>query len=699
MSQFSSHQFLFQPGSQNNLYDTNLESKLDIHTPLEKPIYNRKQYKIPLAQHRLYAAELLAKQILLANPKPEKSAIPLENNVAAFGSIENKKTRRVLGKVEKFFLSAFSTVFGEGIRESLGIISLEKRKEWHRNYLEHEIKPRIVKSKEARAIHRNPDIRKGHSNYAPMKVNEQLFVEEGLLHPPSSLNLKDVHKTTARIAVLEELHLNPNLDFDFKLGKMVSYLFEGDDMKKGGGVVPTSYILGNKDKAKEEHLMNIYVLDLGDGRAVIRSGRVDTDQRSQDFLKIIEELSGKKHLDKPLRVVSQQLNNFENESKMINGQHRRMAQVNQKLGDKAELVHINVPSNRWVHVTKQVDSWGIFGKFLKKLPKNLFQGEKLSKAQNLDSWGTYVKWVSSDLQGIDGIEKQLVKLEKSIKNLDGFKIDADNALVAGDKDALKLARIQEKSELKLQYKRLGKIEALLAKAEPEAEVTAALQKVILMRSILGSQLNIKKMDRGQEGMMIQMLNDKLGVISAMNCKSGLDRTGFWHAVKLAMLTQEEKIGSERAFRLVNNWERTTDLMNKVDALGEQRLMAYFEGRNSWDAAESEISDLLPLDRNGENFEEWRQTIEDIMSFRQEVLNNLIEVGIPITTASTGLMGLKWNSGIQENLLPLNFLPAYVTVGENNDRVRLVKYDSKGEISGLSTWGKRLITKFNKLRGS
>jgi hypothetical protein len=81
-----------------------------------------------------------------------------------------------------------------------------------------------------------------------------------------------------------------------------------------------------------------------------------------------------------------------------------------------------------------------------------------------------------------------------------------------------------------------------------------------------------------------------------------------------------------------------------------------------------------------------------------VLQNLLAVGIPITQISTGVVGFKWNTGFVENLLPLNFIPSHVKL-EDGTVVRLVNSGSDGSVKGITTTGRRLLTKFQNSRGS
>lgn len=716
----------------------------------------------------------------LSSPDNQPSSIvSLENgNRTNSTHNDNKKEKKYssLRKVDKFFLSFISKI------SERAKAYLEKRENENLIVQQQKMLPHLITSAKKVEDHSGFKL----TNESPEKL---MTVDENLFLSPQEFDHKgEYHIAVAKSAVEGKLHEKVREKVIPKLGKLTPYSFEApkklekqfvidpqkttteqevvkrvanvpSEIKFNQGISPTSYALGINDEIKKGHLTNVYVLDVGGEKVVIRSGVIDNEQKANDFIslltKIRQDFINKKKEDNSnfnsenfkLRVVSQQLNSFEKESKMIDSQHRWIAHVNKELGDKAEVIHINIPSNRWYHTTKSFQS-NIFGRFIMAIaPKKYFQGEKLSKDLNLDSLGIYVNWTEQYLSSFD-IDKTIREPLKehgqtyndSKKKIDGLvvKIHENEKLLRGknisnekktelkntlikDKEALKEERKLMKEKLIESHKILKQLEELIVKKQDLSEDkqdlsednVKCLQIVSLTRQMLGSQLGIKRevLDRGQEGMVLQMLNDKLGVVSALNCKSGLDRTGIWHAVKLAMLSFDKTEGMTpwRSFALVNEWEKTTSLMNKMSARLKGKDLASWMDNNlilyqDW---KKQFGELVPEESK---FKEFKEKIQDVLAFRKEVLKNLITIGIPITTASTGLMGLKWNSGIQENLVPLNFLPSHVitkvktqdwkgSVKIEEKPVSLLRYNRRGEVLGISTWGKRLITKFQKLRGS
>lgn len=749
----------------------------------------------------------------------------------------------ILGRVEKVFITfMISMLKGLGLRQELidpfylklgrhemavgavidrkiyhSVNDIQSHRSWSEkgNNINEELKLAIIPD----ALFLNPaelDHPSLHDDDLNAQVTSQRAAVLGL-HRSSASN-----RYSASIGIVEAEKIED-------LGIMTPYAFRNKGKTVQlvpGEVTPTSSALKNINIAHEEHLANTYVLELEGDKAVIRSGKIDTKERADDFIAIILQLHNT--YGKKMRVVSQQLNSFEKEAKIIKDQHNMVAYINSQLVGKAEVVHINTPSNGWFHATRWVESYPIIGKFVKFMfrtfyEKNSFKSEELSKNLNLEGWATYVDWLTEDIKNsiqdlpsdlittqllaqvnkLDESNLQKKRLQDNIKAGMEFLTRLKNSQPLDDK--AKAFKMTVKSDLKLSQKELKEqlaidvqifksikeiitssgitinrlanndenshsendlvpsmvkedlyinldakeyedvfgdqedvfgdlIEESVEIQEPLANVSpdyspgfnllpaesSILEKISLMSDVLESQLGKKELDRGQEGMAIQMLSDKLGVTCAMNCFSGLDRTGIWHAVKLAMLTMEKKMSPVKTLELVKNWEKTTTLMNQLTAHMEEgehlgQLFPSFseldqdgnvirkltpEGYdlidfNQYHVLRKRYGDLFPQMTIPE-FTKLKENMLAVIEFRNEVLKQLITVGIPLTTISTGVMGLKWSSGIRENLIPLNFLPSHVQ-NENGDVVPLTKFNKKGGVEQMTKEGSLLLKKYQDLR--
>ncbi len=589
---------------------------------------------------------------------------------------------------------------------------------------------------------------------------------------------KHKHTISAQAANANKMHeMAPSVK-TAGVGEMKPQRCEGVGDKLAlttGQVTPTSSIKGlGTDAASMEvkgHLMNVYTIKVdGKDYGIIRTGVINTKQRADEFLKLLTEMHDSISHGPPLkadfkmRVLSQQLNSYENpgEKNMIESQHALIAGVNQKFAGKGEVMHINTPSNCWYDITEK----GVTGFLLKFLPfKIMGKGEQLSKEQNMDNWSTMVKWVSDDLglkdvpsQSASGqeihqeIQKDLSEIATGLTKIADLKAENDAIktqlkdkttpkerrsellearennlkVIDASKQAINICKgalVQNRALLKELHKQdyqyfvnQSTLRNLVEPRQMEAGDQKTLQMSSLMSQILGSQLNIagKQLDRGKEGMAIQLLSGMLGVTSAMNCKSGLDRTGLWHAVKVAMESADHTFPAGKVFAMVDNWETRTKTMNRLmHAFGSKDQTSFNAWLKNSESLDEQIVALtkkidaglkgsttlseigqLHIEReelrqihkilgkpDAEAEQHLKHELKAVIVFRKLVFDQLMRAGLPITAASTGMMGMKWNKGWGENLIPLNFLPPFMQ-DANGETVQLVKYSADGQVTGL-----------------
>lgn len=481
-----------------------------------------------------------------------------------------------------------------------------------------------------------------HSSYAerlvaesPLKIEKtkQFGVKKNEKGIPYATMPKGIESSDEeRSARLRNPHIGANVATQKKWHKNVEQLesggikvvgykikeTEGKQIVKEGKVTPTSFVHAKVEQEKKGRLTNIY---LAQGKKVMRSGVINTTEKAGAFIQAAKTLNapikGKK-----LRIVSNQLNSPEWEKSMITNQHQSLMKAAQK--DKSvEIAHFVTPTNRFYHLAKSLG------------PLNFLWGERKAKENNLVGLLTYMKWIQEDCGdlGIEWPSEELLKNPKEVKKF------LENAYQA-------IKDVQNPDD-----------------------------KLQLFKRFLGNQLDKKedKMERGQELLTLHLLNQKMGVVSGVNCKSGLDRTGFVFSLMMGLLQMD----SVKQMDMVNNWDRCTANLNKQIKGKENDTEAQYE----WANQQNEDKEIYLA----------------ILEFRLRVFENLVRVGMPITATSTGLLGIKWEKGVRQNLVPLNFLPPMIKVEGEKDPVRIIEYDSKGEPSGLTERGHRLIVQLTDRR--
>jgi DNA-binding transcriptional regulator YiaG len=418
------------------------------------------------------------------------------------------------------------------------------------------------------------------------------------------------------------------------------------------------------------------------------------------------------------------------ETKLVKNQHQSLAIGEKKAGD-VEIAHINTPCNRaynWGRIFEKIGLGYFFPGEAKSRVQNieglttylnwvvedldnlsniLSNEEKGEKKAVNQAIGLKLKLAVNKLQHGDKsdvtkmvekknqIRDKIVEMENENKIIKNSKNNLKNSGLSKEEIAEEKLKIQASEEkisvlgdeiaqlrreltnlsddrftasMEAKYQALKEIEQSFSEDPALKEYK---ETIILMKKLIGDQLKKPedRLLRGEQLMTYLLLDKKLEVISAMNCKSGLDRTGFVHAVCLAMLETPK----DQLFEIVNNWDyRTAELNKKLKTVNYQ------------------IESLTdPQD-------------QAILAFRQKVLTNLLKVSLKITVTSTGLIGLKWSKGISANLIPLNFIPPKVKVVNQDGTIReeqILFYDNHGDPEGLTETGHQILTQLSDQRGA
>jgi hypothetical protein len=268
-------------------------------------------------------------------------------------------------------------------------------------------------------VHSHLDYRSAVSERQTNHINAQPLYHPSLNHAGSYLSIDPEarvsasqlerpfteHEFAARSAKNKDHFYAEVKDVDIEgVGVLTGYGFDDLGQPQPGYVVPTSYWIGGAETKDQNHLMNVYVIRPDGEPAVIRSSKIDSKEKADEFVNLLILIRDQIRVetgnpDYQLRVTSEQLNSFdlERETSMIKDQHRWLAYANQKMEREGvgELLHLNLPANTFYFISSKLRKSGVAGKVFEK---NVFNGEIRSKNQNLDGWGTYLRWVNQDLQ-------------------------------------------------------------------------------------------------------------------------------------------------------------------------------------------------------------------------------------------------------------------------------------------------------------
>ncbi len=182
--------------------------------------------------------------------------------------------------------------------------------------------------------------------------------------------------------------------------------------------------------------------------------------------------------------------------------------------------------------------------------------------------------------------------------------------------------------------------------------------------LLGENTQGKKLSRSAELALHTALDKDINVISDAGCKSGQDRTLHLFAMTLAGRGLQKDFGDKQTSAFLQNFDALAKTYDRMEnPTGFQRLFSSAASRKA--DFEKLATTIGLVENNGTNM---------MKKYRQTYYDAAVKTGLPITQYSTLLPGLKWhneNGGlkgfIQENRLPINYMPKEVTLADKSTR--------------------------------
>lgn len=548
-------------------------------------------------------------------------------------------------------------------------------------------------------------------------------VTEKMLH--KEYHLEKNPKTVVDIALEQEKYLDVpvfesgGIDVEplqlVGVGQVVPEVVQGSDDEFAKGLANLYITVQDRDQENKKG-----------PNAVIRHGVVNTELRGEEWVEaVLATAEAADHIDpdRPIRVVSMQYNAFSRtlggEGKLINDQHAVLAMAGAN-HPEVEISHINLPYNKISEASKLLNKVPLMW-----LGSWLIGAEEKSHVQNLEGMATYLKWVledvgfeaerkrkiqeeintkqnaiqtSNDSIAVTQLESDIEELRKKLNNPDDYveitaQINWKLNLIASGSNIGEISQLEEEIDAlrnKLKVSLQSKTFQLMMMGMGYGGTKYSddqKQTIELMHKLLTMQLETSDegINRDQEMMMYMLLNERLGVVTSMNCEHGTDTTGLAHAVCLALMQTANDI----KFDLVMNWGQNTTRLNKIT------LDKIEKAENDPSAFGKYVDELKKNSKDKNTTDENRVLMENklkIIEFRNKVMENVLKVSLPIASISSGVAGLR---GLSENMSSLNFLPPVIKLikGDGtNEILEVLQYDSDGELQGLTKVGEQIYLK-------
>lgn len=313
-----------------------------------------------------------------------------------------------------------------------------------------------------------------------------------------------------------------------------------------------------------------------DNIPLMRSEDIDTAAKCTEFLKQAKLLQGKlvNVTHKRMRIASLHLNNLREEWSYIRDQHRFLIQANQKFGEVLKVAHLSLPTERIYYK--------ISPRFLSPLLKHDLM--QLLNQFNTEGCCIYCSWICEEIEEIlktfqptageeyalqarlqdfchevhSGIlTSHLQEINESIiKQGSTDKADTD-AIFALEK-VIMSERRQLLPLLQYQLVLLKQIIDAIEKIEKERMELLKLKNIATISYLLlGNQFEISGLPKaswGKRVLLLQLLDQYLGVISCMNSHDGIGRTNYVFTIRLALAAMMNKFPEKDILNLCLNWD-------------------------------------------------------------------------------------------------------------------------------------------------
>lgn len=469
-----------------------------------------------------------------------------------------------------------------------------------------------------------------------------------------------------------------------------------EEQNKTYSVVPNQFSatseLALPETTKENaNLHNIYYSFGSDGHLSITTGVINSKKKADQYVAALvharqeQILKYPEQKNKPFRIVMHQLNGFFHERNLINDEHIFSSYIEKEVKEKLK---IESGEPLICHTNRTIDA--STEKHLAAVTGN----EVEAHTMNVEALATQFLWMLKDRsKNVEITEKlreylnnirtcnynilnQRLRLEELIKKLQAEKKNSK-------KNAIKitplLKQIDDQKKMLLNLKQgpsfsNNQLKSLLqetCKAFQDDKETLNVPGLMLITTILSNQLGMTTakfpaLSPAQEVGMHLLLDHILGAASQINCKSGLDRTGFARSLAVALEQFRSTDGSmdiKAAYEFLKDYEGNVIEMDKAVEFAKR------------DAK-----------KQGETFDfgTWITTGKgrgylEVAKFQAKVWEELNLVALPITARSSEYEGVKWHhqktgltADFEKNPHPLPYLPMYVFDTGNEKWIQIVQ---------------------------
>lgn len=483
---------------------------------------------------------------------------------------------------------------------------------------------------------------------------------------------------------------------------------------KEDSVIPTCI---RHDNAKEvNHLANLYIqVDPAGQNICLTCGGIDSLNKADEFiegLKIALAKCPPQDKKRPLRLMLNQLNSFFTDGELIHDQHHLSRYVETRLRETlTEEFLADTPFSMPPASIPIVAHMNTALNFASTLTSE----ELRSNIQNLDGLAAISCWlgVSMPLPSVNVIQQtddakllrlqiiscksRIYDLEKYISECDPTSRQTSLMRLTEENKTLNALQKQLKDTLQNIAHESGKAIASMSMPgplQPESKKALLAWKIfsliVAKQTAAEGKLGLPEINRTTELELHFLLNMLLHPISEMNCKSGLDRTGFARAIWDSLRTLHKAFASndgpgenvspaeaeanafQHVFDLVLNQDKHSAELDAIQAvlMKEKQLSSCIAlDLDSLSDKPAKSYRTMLIDAIHDIYKTDLSKIESLVNalrYQDLVATHLFSVAQPITLSSTGAAGLKYGydakytASVEGNPHPLKRLPMCIS---------------------------------------
>lgn len=396
---------------------------------------------------------------------------------------------------------------------------------------------------------------------------------------------------------------------------------------------------------------------------VIRSGLIDTEAKAGRLIALAKDELKKRKKLAGLIICFAQAQSVENEWGECDSQHQALTCLAGS-GENAVILHVVTPLESLVFSQPPLAKVASYEKTL----------HDLYCLMNMEAWITYCSLYDKMLEKVfarfsyDATDEYTLEnylklfhhevhsyylkdTLESLRNAEAARCVPEGSFtykqqVSQEKELL-LLRSDLRRMAKAHYDNLYEIVRLVKAVEhkhPELIPLKSVGELLLLA--MGDEVDPlleRRPSWSSKQMALQLLNDQLGIVSAVNSGQGQGRTHIAFSIRLALLQMQQSIAFPSVWEMALHWDN----------------------------------------------EEATPTQQSVrQKFRQLFYENLIHFCVPIAEANRREVALTWKEEFVENRKILSLLPRKNP--HNQDEV-LVEYDREGrKPSHLAAAGRRLL---------